>query len=185
MTERLSHPRGCRCHGLRKIRHVKRGVLDPVAASVVLRAIDQDPVALDAHHTPRDLGKRQSEITKTAKQIEHCGVRRQAQQLDGPGDQGLVDGGVDLQEVGWRELQLEPELRQPVEQRRFAVAQWAHAVQALGLQIEANPAGLGKLLELVHVFSRWRLQHAQHQRRGIVRDGNLDLRDPLANTETP
>ena len=105
-----------------------------VAGVVVTGSSDQRLGTFNAQHLPRLRGDGQSEVTQTAKPVDHAFVLLCVQQTQGTGHQNPVDEGVDLGEIGGPEGHGDAKVWQTVTELRAALGQQLHRVGPLGLQ---------------------------------------------------
>jgi hypothetical protein len=159
------------------------GVADAVAAGVVAGTRDECAVAFDPDAALSAARQGQREVAESAVKVKHRRVRRQLKQLHGAADERLVHRGIDLDEVGRREFQLEPETRQPVAQWRSAAGERLHRVKPAWLQVQLHAVRERERLEGGTILRRRGSEDPQHQRGGIIGHRHFDLRQVLADAQ--
>ena len=108
-------------------------------------------------------------------------MRLHASEPHGRRDELAVDRGVDLHEVVGSNCELEPEILEPIAQGA-GYAERGYRARAAGLQVNIDTVTRSECRERIAIGRGRRLEHAEHQRDGVVRDGRLDLRQLLPNT---
>ena len=104
-----------------------------------LRPRDQAGVAFDADHVLRrcaPAAARNCPVRRTDR--APCSSARSASKPDGALDHAFVELAIHLHEIGGLKLQLDVELRQPIDQRRRRRSQRRDRVVAAGLQINLH-----------------------------------------------
>ncbi len=155
-----------------------------VALGIRHGAPDQSRVPFDAVHQRAAPGDRQGEVAKPTEQVEHALSRSRREQSDCPSHQHTIDRVIDLGEVGGQESDIDTEILDPVvERRRFDRVKQACAFRPRALQPDLHAMRIGKSAQLRFVGRSRRHQHAEHEYRGGLADGNLHLRQPLGDRQ--
>ena len=125
----------------------------------------------------------QREVSEPAEEVERAvrGLRRQ--QLDRSRHHELVERAVDLYEIGGRELDACCESGQLVAQRLRRRRERRDRLEAAALQVERDALIPFEVAQAFKVGRVRIVQHAQHERRRIFGNSDLDLRHAALDAE--
>ena len=115
-------------------RHERGPVGDAVVHRVFARPGDQRLAALDAQHLSGLCGQGQGEVAQPTEPVDHPLRGLDRQQAQGTPHEHLVDGVVDLGEIGRSEGHVNAELGQVVAEGGQRLVERVNRVRPLGLQ---------------------------------------------------
>ncbi len=127
--------------------------------------------------------ERQAEISEPAEEVERAVRWPRVEQLDRARDHEPVQLAVDLNEIGRRKLDACGQAWQFIAQRHGRRRQRPDRVEPAGLQVERDAMLRLECAQALEINCCRLVEHAQHQRGGIVAHRDLDLRDAAADIE--